>query len=76
MKIDPAAMSGMPQVDRVAIQMQKLATTLRMPLGEPILVGGMTYLTPNSGEGSPPAPQESPADSGEQRQLYLVIELK
>jgi hypothetical protein len=74
--MDPAAMSGMPQVDRVAIQMQKLATTLRVPLGEPVLVGGMTYLTPTATEAPQAQPQNAPAEDGEQRQLYLVIELR
>jgi hypothetical protein len=74
--MDPAAMPGVPPVDRVAIQMQKLATTLRVPLGEPLLVGGMTYLTPTPGQTSQPQPQNPPADDVEQRQLYLVIELR
>jgi hypothetical protein len=72
---DAGAMMGVPPVDRVAIQLQKLATTLRMPLGEPILVGGMTYLTSADGAAQVPTPGVE-GESSEQRQLYLVIELR
>lgn len=57
---DPVA----PAVDRLAIQIQELATTLRMPLGRPVLVGGLTYMG-----NAPEAPKELP-------QLYLVLELR
>jgi hypothetical protein len=71
---DAGAMMGVPPVDRVSIQLQKLATTLRMPLGEPTLVGGMTYLT--SADAAAPVPPGVEGESSEQRQLYLVIELR
>jgi hypothetical protein len=48
-------------VDKLNIQAQQLKTALRLPLGRPILVGGMTV-----------APDLT---SGGHGQLYLVIEL-
>ena len=53
-----------PAVDRLAMEVQELATTLRMPLGRPVLVGGLTYM-----RNTPEAPKELP-------QLYLVLELR
>ncbi|NQT13929.1 MAG: hypothetical protein HQ582_14340 [Planctomycetes bacterium] len=52
-------------VDRINIPTQQLATTLRVPLGKPVLVGGLTL---------DPAKIES-AEPGEanHRQLYLVV---
>ncbi len=65
-----------PIVDRVAIDTQELATTLSVPLGKPILVGGLTYVAPSSlelkpttGDAHQSAPQETP-------QLYLILELR
>ncbi|MEX0937734.1 MAG: hypothetical protein WDZ59_07715 [Pirellulales bacterium] len=55
---------GPPEVDRVAIQTEELATTLRVPLGEPVLVGGMTV-----------APAEQAGDT-EQLQLYMILEVR
>jgi hypothetical protein len=54
--------SAVPAVDRVNIVAQQLATSLRVPLGRPVLVGGMTFPGPQTDE---PAGQ----------QLYLVIEV-
>lgn len=51
-----------PAVDRVNIVAQQLATSLRVPLGQPILVGGMTF-------------PESHSDEPAGEQLYLVIEV-
>jgi hypothetical protein len=71
-------MGAAPRVDRLAVEMQELATTMRLPLGEPMLVGGMTYLTPplrqtnDSGSDS----TEPQADSSETPQLYLVLEIQ
>lgn len=56
--------SGPPEVDRIAVQSQELATTLRVPLHEPVLVGGMTNVS------------LSRAESDESPQLYLVLELR
>jgi len=64
-----AAESLAPSVDRVAIETQELATTLRMPTRKPVLVGGMTYV--------PGADKPSDdAKSSERRQLYLVLEIR
>jgi len=54
-------------VDRVNLPTQQLATTLRLPLGRPVLVGGVTRLSAaEAGEkNAGPAPE----------QLYLVIEV-
>jgi hypothetical protein len=52
---------GVLPLDRLNLVVQQFMTTLRVPLGQPVLVGGST-LEPISGDGSP------------QQQLYLVIE--
>lgn len=62
-----------PVVDRIAIQTQEFATTLRMPLGKPILVGGLTYVPPPGGRSHPNGEQEA---AGEKPQLYLVLEVR
>jgi hypothetical protein len=68
-----------PQVDRLAVQELELATTLRVPLGQPLLAGGMTYLAPVAAS-VPSGPvigdEGAPADADEQRQLYLVLEVR
>jgi hypothetical protein len=50
------------QVDRLNVTSQQFATSMRMPLGKPVLVGGLTF----SG-GEPGSPDG---------QLYLVIEVQ
>jgi hypothetical protein len=50
------------QVDRINVVAQQLATSLRVPLAKPVLVGGMTF---------PGAEGTQAADS----QLYLVIKI-
>jgi hypothetical protein len=50
------------QIDRLNVAAQQFATTVRMPLGEPVLVGGMTF--PGREPGSP------------DEQLYLVVEVE
>lgn len=75
-----------PVVDRIAIETQELATTIRMPLGQPILVGGLTYVPPSLGatRSSDPAgaaSREEPAGQrngapAENRQLYFFLELR
>jgi hypothetical protein len=53
-------------VDRPNIAAQELAASLRVPLGQPMLVGGMTLVPDGDvGEMSP---------DGERKQLYLVVE--
>jgi hypothetical protein len=63
---------AMPAVDRVAIDTQELATTLRVPLGQPVLVGGMSHVAPEAAtEGG-----EAAAEGEETRQLYLILEVR
>ncbi len=60
-----------PAVDRVAIETQEFATTLRVPdalLGKPVLVGGLTYVS-----GSMKASKGS--ESTDRPQFYLVLEI-
>lgn len=64
---------GAPVVDRIAIETQEFATTLRMPLGEPFLVGGMTY-SPTVSDLSDQG--RSAGKEGEKPQLYLILELR
>lgn len=70
--------AGIPQIDRVAIDLQELATTLRVPVGMPVVVGGVTHVAASSPAAAPtggethsasPAPQETP-------QLYLILKLE
>ncbi len=63
-------------LDRLNVTAQQLATTVRIPLGKPILVGGMTF-DPDRPEttqpqGKPGVP-DAPAADG--KQLYLVLTL-
>ena len=52
-------------IDRVNMPTQRLETALRVPLGEPVLVGGMTF------------PESGAADNlGSSRQLYLILEVQ
>ncbi len=68
-----------PTVDRFAIDTQKLATTLNVPLGQPVLVGGMTYISPlteamrHGAIDTPRQPEKAPS---EVPQLYLILELR
>ena len=50
------------QIDRINVVAQQLATSLRVPLGKPVLVGGMTYPGAQAGQA---------ADS----QLYLIVKI-
>ncbi|MCA9258449.1 MAG: hypothetical protein KDA61_04580 [Planctomycetales bacterium] len=54
---------GPPHIDRVGIEIQEMATTVRLPRGRHILIGGMS---------SEPTSSETP-EGGEKRQLYLVL---
>jgi hypothetical protein len=53
-------------VDRVTMPTHQLATTLRVPLDKPVLVGGLT-LAPNGGA------EPKSSEKGEQKQLYLFV---
>jgi hypothetical protein len=58
-----------PAIDRVAIETQELATTLRVPVGKPVLVGGLTNV-PSS------APAADGGQAKERPQTYLVLEIR
>jgi hypothetical protein len=49
------------RIDRMNYLSQRLATTLRVPLDQPMLVGGMTF--------------EPGRDDGDSPQLYLIVEV-
>jgi hypothetical protein len=74
-----AAESGFtPTVDRVSIQTQDFATTLRVPLGKPTLIGGMTDNPASAaavGDGRTNADETKPV-SKEKPQRYLVLEVR
>jgi hypothetical protein len=84
--VDPAAASAFapspaPPVDRLSMNALELATTMIVPLGQPVLVGGMTHLAADqpsmaAGAAPPPAGPEGIASSEENRQLYLILELR
>lgn len=63
--------AGAPARDQIEVETQQLATTLRVPLGKPYLVGGMTY-QPSAGADA----NGGRADAGENSQLYLVLEVQ
>lgn len=78
-----------PQVEQLSTETQEMATTMSVPLGEPVLVGGLTYVGPlpssdadsvektspaGAGQGRTPAPH--PSASNETPQLYLILELR
>jgi hypothetical protein len=64
-----------PVVDRIAMDTQEFATTLRVPLGEPVLVGGLTYVPPAIGTADA-APTQPKAAALESPQYYLILELR
>ncbi len=68
--------SLVPNVDRVAIETQELATTLSVPMGEPALAGGLTYIGPSAEvlRGTGEAKEDGAVV--EVPQLYLVLEVK
>ncbi|MBI2823616.1 MAG: hypothetical protein HYX69_02870 [Planctomycetia bacterium] len=65
-KLNGAEGSANPavEVDRINVNAQQLATSLRVPLGKPVLVGGMTMAGDGPGHQDPRG-----------RQLYLVLEI-
>ncbi|QDU89182.1 hypothetical protein Pla175_25690 [Pirellulimonas nuda] len=69
-----AARSLAPQIDRVEVNTAHLATTFIMPLGKPVLVGGLSYL-PDSSVAAGEALQADPS-SQETPQAYLVLEVR
>jgi hypothetical protein len=71
-----AAAAAPPVVDRFAMDTQEFATTLRVPLGEPVLVGGLTYVPAAIGSAPESASTASPDAASENPQFYLVLELR
>jgi hypothetical protein len=53
------------RVDRLDIASQALATTLRAPVGTPVLVGGLTDVSSSGAK----------SDAGERKQLYVVVQV-
>jgi hypothetical protein len=76
--VPPAPPTGAPQVDRVAVDTLELATTLKLPLAQPVLIGGLTRVASSNVE-APAAARiaASPATPEDQEnpQLYLILEL-
>lgn len=50
-------------VERLNVVVQQLATSLRLPLGEPVLVGGLSF------------PAEGELEDSASKQMYLVLEV-
>jgi hypothetical protein len=77
-KTKAAADELAPAVDRVAIETLEFATTLRMPLKKPVLVGGLTYIPSNlnAANGSNADPAGDFGAAAERPQMYLVLEVK
>lgn len=65
-----------PKVDRVAIETQEFATTLSVPLGQPTLAGGLTYIGSWGNTLHDRAGAEGEEAASEVPQLYLIVELK
>jgi hypothetical protein len=67
-----------PAVDRVAIETLEFATTLRMPLKKPVLVGGLTYIPSASVAGKGKGAEDIDVDRtpAERPQMYLVLEVR
>ncbi len=69
----PVGSEMTPQVDRLAIETVRLATTIGVPLGKPVLVGGLTY-SPVSAISMRPGVDGEPR--GEMPQVYLVLRVR
>jgi hypothetical protein len=67
-----------PQVDRIAMDTQELATTLSVPLGRPVLIGGLTRVASSALEEAVSVGAAAPASPvlKETPQLYLILELR
>jgi hypothetical protein len=65
-----------PLVDRIETDTQEFATTLRIPLGAPVLVGGMTYVPPTVGGPRDPESEQPKSGALDNPQFYLILELR
>jgi hypothetical protein len=63
---DQSSASATLKLDRLSIDAHHLATTVRLPLGKPVLAGGLSMAG-----GDRPSGEEA----AERKQLYLVVEL-
>ena len=73
------ANSPAPSVDRIAIDTQELATTLRIPLGKPTLVGGLTHVPlalPPTQLNDQGFARQGVETTSESPQIYLILELR
>ncbi|MEE8452641.1 MAG: hypothetical protein V3R99_12025 [Thermoguttaceae bacterium] len=61
--IHQPASGASASVDRVRMPTQQFAATMRVPLGQPVLIGGMTL-----------SPTEDTEEESKKMELYLVIE--
>lgn len=64
-----------PKVDRLAVETQELATSMRIPMREPTLVGGLSYVS-SAVEQKQSPPGGNSRTEGETPQLYLILELR
>ena len=76
----PAPRSGIgnpavPNIDRFTVETQELATTLSVPLGQPVLVGGLTYVNNTLPSRKTPGKTQT-TENRETPQLYLILELR
>ncbi|MGI9457659.1 MAG: hypothetical protein ACR2NU_13930 [Aeoliella sp.] len=75
---NPIPSQTLPVVDRIAIETQQLATTLRLPLAKPVVVGGLTFKpasVPMDHRGAPAAGGAAAA-LAESPQLYLILQIQ
>jgi hypothetical protein len=75
---NPIPLQTLPFVDRIAIETQQLATTLRLPLAKPVVVGGLTFKpasVPMDHRGAPAAGGAAAA-LAESPQLYLILQIQ
>lgn len=68
----PIPHQSMPEIDRVPIETAELATTLEVPLGKAVLVGGLTQDPSDRSE----SPDDNASDASERPQMYLVIKVR
>lgn len=64
-------------VDRINVTAQQFATSLRVPLDKPVLVGGITFPAAQAEQPAeaPAAAEARPAQMGGRQGLYLVLEI-
>ncbi len=60
-------------VDRVNLNTQHLGTTVRMPVGQPVLVGGLSRV--GTDLQTKPKPEDKDKEKESDRQLYLIIKI-